>query len=165
MGIDEPCIELEGIKVKPATNLETDGYSDEDDLYIEMLRHADEVEKMMSNIGAYMEEIGEWHDWTKFKYFDEFKNDCLERLSTPEFKKREWYNIHTIKERHHVNANCPADVNLFDILEMIVDCGVAGKSRSGEVNFKFLELNEGILENAYWNTVQLICDKIVIDDE
>ena len=51
-------------------------------------------------------------------------------------------------------------MNLLDVLEMIVDCITAGKSRTGEVDMRFLVLQDGVLEKAYWNTVDLV-DKMV----
>ena len=155
---------LDIIQVKKTNNPEY-GYNDEDELFIDTLHHIDDVEKVMRELGAYLEEIGEWHDWSKIKYFNEFKKDCLERLSTPEFKKRSWYNIHTVKERHHINSNCPEDVNLFDLLEMIADCVVAGKTRSGEVKEEFLKVPDKVIVEAYYNTVKLLTEKIVVKDE
>lgn len=157
-------IEFEPVKIRKELDVLNDTFN-EDDLFIDILNHRGDVEKVMYHIADYLEEIGEWHDWTKLEYFEEFKDDCIERLSEEDFKKRDWYNIHTIKERHHVNANCPEDVNLFDILEMIADCIIAGKSRSGVVNNDYLELNDGILERAYWNTVKFLSDNIVVNDE
>lgn len=157
-------VEFEPVVIRKELNVLTETFNS-DDLFIDVVNHRDDVEKVISHMANYLEDIGEYHDWTKIEYFDDFKNDCLERLSEEDFKKRKWYNIHTIKERHHVNANCPEDVNLFDILEMIADCIVAGKSRSGVVNLDYLKLGEGIIENAYWNTIFFLLDNIVVDDE
>ena len=147
------------------TNDPENGYTDADELFIDTLRHMDDVERVMRELGEYLKEIGEWHDWSKIRYFDDFKKDCLERLSTPEFKERDWYHIHTVKERHHINSNCPEDVNLFDLLEMIVDCVVAGKTRSGEVKSEFLVVPDDVISRAYYNTVKLLTEKIVVKDE
>ena len=54
-------------------------------------------------------------------------------------------------------------MDLIDLLEMIVDCVVAGKTRSGEVNNDFLILNDNILEDAYWNTVKKITDIVIVE--
>lgn len=155
---------LDNIVVKK-TNDPEKGYSDENELFVDTLHHIDDVEKVMEELGEYLKDIGKWHDWSKISYFKDFKNDCLERLSTPDFKQRNWYNIHTVKERHHINSNCPKDVNLFDLLEMIVDCIVAGKTRSGEVKEEYLIVPDDILVKAYYNTVKLISEKIVVEDE
>ena len=38
-----------------------------------------------------------------------------------DFINDEWYQLHIKAERHHLLSNCPDDVNLIDVLEMIVD--------------------------------------------
>lgn len=155
---------LEDVIVRKTSNPDN-GYEDEDDLLIDTLNHIEDVGRVMYMLAGHMEDIGDWHDNTKMEYFDDFKKDCLERLTTPEFKKRDWYKIHTTKERHHINANVPNDVNLFDLLEMIVDCLVAGKTRSGTVNYDFLVIPDNILKDSYWNTVELISKHIIVDDD
>lgn len=152
------------VKVKKTSNPDN-GYEDKDDLFMDTLNHSDDVQNTMYMLASHLEDIGDWHDYTKFKYFDEFAKDCLERLTTPEFKKRDWYNIHTTQERHHINARVPEDVNLFDVLEMIVDCIVAGKTRSGFVNKDFLNIPDEVLREAYWNTVDEITNHIIFDED
>jgi hypothetical protein len=58
----------------------------------------------------------------------------------------------------HLLSNCPKDVNLLDVLEMIADCVCAGMARSGDV--RDVEINEEILNKALKNTVTLIKDMI-----
>ena len=154
---------LKEITVKK-TNNPQDGYTDKDKLYQEVEQHREDVAKCMYMLANHLCEIGEKHDWTKIEYFDDFAKDTLERLTTPEFKKRDWYNIHCNKERHHLNSKIPTDVDLFDVLESICDCIIAGKTRSGEVNPFFLILKKGILEKAYWNTVDKISENIKVEE-
>ena len=45
-------------------------------------------------------------------------------------------------------------INLLDVIEMIVDCVCAGKTRSGAV--RDLEISTDILEKALKNTVKLV---------
>lgn len=155
---------LEDVLVKKTHNPDN-GYEDKDDLFIDTLNHIDDVGKVMYMLAGHLEDIGDWHDNSKLEYFDDFANDCLERLTTPEFKKRKWYKIHTTKERHHINACVPENVNLFDILEMIVDCIIAGKTRSGFVNKDFLVIDDNVLKEAYWNTVDCISKHIIVDED
>lgn len=54
----------------------------------------------------------------------------------------------------HLLSNCPDDVNLIDVLEMIVDCVCAGLARSGDI--RDLEINSEILDRAVKNTAKLI---------
>lgn len=154
---------LDKIEVKKTTNPD-DGYEDIDILFKDTLQHKKDVGLVLANIGKYIKEKGECHDWTKVEFFDNFAKDCLERKDTMDFKQRDWYHIHTTKERHHLNASCPEDVDLFDVLEMIVDCIIAGKTRTGEVNKYFLILKEDMLEKAYWNTVKKINDSVIVKD-
>lgn len=155
---------LENVQVKKTSNPDN-GYESEDILFMDTLYHIDDVEKTMDMLASHLEDIGDYHDYTKLEYFDEFAKDCLERLTTPEFKKRAWYNIHTTQERHHINASIPENVDLFDILEMIVDCVIAGKTRSGSVNKEFLIITDDVLKDAYWNTVDKIEKHIIVMDE
>jgi len=142
------------------------GYTSKMELYNDTRQHQYDVCQVMYKLAGIIKDRGTRHDWSKIKYFDDFANDTLERLDTPDFKSREWYKIHTTRERHHVNANVPEDVDLIDLLEMIVDCICAGKTRSGEVDPKFLVLKDNILEDAYWNTVEKISDMVkVVDNE
>ena len=151
------------IKIKKTNNPDY-GYTNPEELYSETTQHQQDVCRVMYELAKIIMKRGEIHDWTKKKYFQDFANDTLERLDTPDFKSREWYKTHTTLERHHINANVPDDVNLIDILECICDCICAGKSRSGEVNPSFLVLKEGILEKAYWNTVNKISNNVILED-
>lgn len=153
---------LEDVIIKKTSNPD-DGYTDEDDLFLDTLTHIDDVGKVMNMLANHMDDIGDWHDNTKLEFFEEFSKDTLERKSTPDFKQREWYGIHTSKERHHVNACVPDKVDFFDLLEMIVDCCVAGKARVGVVNDEFLIISDDILKDAYWNTVKKIKDSIILE--
>ena len=71
-----------------------------------------------------------------------------------DFVNGEWYKLHVKAERHHLLSNCPDDVNLIDVLEIIVDCVCAGLARSGDI--RDLEINSEILDRAVKNTAKLI---------
>lgn len=153
---------MDEISIKKTSNPEY-GYETKEQLLKETKQHRYDVHKVLRFISEELSNRGYYHDWTKIEYFDQFAQDTLERKDTPDFKSREWYKIHTVEERHHINANVPIDVDLFDVLEMIVDCIVAGKSRSGRVNYDFLRLKDDILEKSYWNTVNKLEKKIVVE--
>ena len=152
------------IKIKKTSNPDY-GYTSKLKLYDDTRQHQIDVCKVMSRIGQIIKERGSYHDWSKIKYFNDFSKDTIERLDIPDFKSRSWYKIHTTKERHHINANVPEDVDLIDIIECICDCVCAGKARSGEVNPSFLVLKDNILEEAYWNTVKKISDMVIVTDD
>lgn len=146
------------------TNNPDNGYETKEQLLDDTKQHIHDVCKVLTSLSYELVDRGDYHDWTKLEYFDEFAQDTLERENTPDFKQREWYKIHTREERHHVNANIPKDVNLIDLLEMITDCCVSGKTRSGTVNDDFLVIPDEVLHDAYWNTVKLVKDNIQVSE-
>ena len=153
---------LKPIYIRQTSNPEY-GWENKEELLNDTLFHIHDVGNVLNQLANELNEIGYSHDWSKIRYFDDFAQDCLERLDTPDFKSRNWYHIHTTKERHHLNTSCPKDVNLLDVLEMATDCICAGKSRTGTVDYKFLYLNTNILKAAYWNTVKLIDKNVKLE--
>lgn len=126
--------------------------------------HRNDVKRLMDCMAEIIVKKGENHDWTKIEYFDEFADEVLKPHTDDEFKNAQWYQNHIFEERHHLNANCPVDVNLFDCLELIADCIVAGKGRAGRLTPAYLKLKDpSILERAYWNTVKLLDDIVEIE--
>ena len=123
--------------------------------------HIADVKAVMDELGAMLCENGEKHDWTKKKYEKMFYNNFLATLNYgADFVSAEWYQLHVNTERHHLLSRCPEDANLLDVIEMIVDCVCAGKTRSGEI--RGLEITPEILERAMRNTVKLVDDMTVV---
>ena len=150
------------VKVHQTSNLE-EGYESRIKLYEDVLQHQRDVYNVLLELSYNLRENGSKHDWSKIYYFNDFAEDVLERQTNNDFKNRRWYKLHTSLERHHINSSVPENVNLLDVLEMIVDCIVSGKTRSDDgVDFKFLELDETLLTEAYWNTVTLINDNVIL---
>ena len=136
-----------------------------DELEHDVREHKKHVKEVMFELSYQLRCIGVSHDWTKISYLDDFYNDVKLRKDEIDFKKRSWYDIHTRGERHHLNTHTPVDVNLLDVFEFIVDCVCAGKSRSGGVDYGFLEFdNPELLEKAYWNTVRFVDDLVELDE-
>ena len=105
-------------------------------------------------------EAGKKHDNTKLSNFSDF----FEALNSGKVKESNWYQNHITKERHHLIANVPNDVTLVDVIEHLVDCVMAGMSRSGEIYD--VELSSEVLQLAHKNTVELLKKNIkVIDSE
>lgn len=155
---------IKNITIRRTINPEY-GYDDINELRADTLQHIHDVSKIMGCIGCEVIERGYSHDWSKLGYFTNFANDTLERQDTPDFKSRNWYKIHTSLERHHINANVPENVNLIDILECIVDCIVAGKARTGMVDKEFLIIPDEVILLSYWNTVNLLIDNVLLEEE
>lgn len=141
------------------------GYETKEQLLDDTKQHIHDVSKVLNSLSYELADRGDFHDWSKIEYFDNFAKDTLEREDTPDFKQREWYKIHTVEERHHINACVPDNVNLIDVLEMIADCVIAGKTRSGTVNDDFLVIPDDVLKDAYWNTVKLVKDNVQVYSE
>ena len=157
------------VKISKTHNPEDGPYKDKDDLLCDVMIHRKHVSDVMNKLSYKLMDIGFHHDWTKIQYLDDFYRDTCERPregdSIDLFKSRSWYNLHVTREQHHLNANCPVDVDLFNVLEFIVDCVCAGKSRSGFVNYGFLELDrDDLLEIAFWNTVRYIEELVELED-
>ena len=118
-------------------------------------QHRMDVANVIYNLRCAMGDIEAAHDWTKGAYSEKFYDDFMDTLHNgTDFTKGEWYMMHVEKERHHLLSRCPEDVDLLDVIEMIVDCVCAGKTRSGEV--RPLEISDDILKLALQNTVKLI---------
>ena len=102
------------------------------------------------------------HDHTKIDYIDEYYDNFSSGRQGAEFKKLSWWQKH-MTERHHLNDSVPDDVNLIDVLEMVIDCTVAGLARSGEVYP--ISIPDDVLVRAIENTKNLIIDSVEVIDE
>jgi hypothetical protein len=105
-------------------------------------------------------DIGQKHDFLKVQKAKEF----YDALISGKIKESDWYGEHIEGERHHLNAKqgaktgIPKDVNLFDVLEHMFDCIIAGLSRSGEIYD--VELPADLLKTAHQNTIRLVKDNV-----
>ena len=137
--------------------------------------HRDDVYNVMNKLSSIIKETGIKHDWTKSEeysynesalgkyehmFYDDFTKSMKGELN---FVEGRWYKMHVAKERHHLLSRCPEDVNLIDVIEMVVDCTVAGLARSGEV--RPMEINSDILMKAVENTSKMIQEMVTVDDE
>lgn len=126
--------------------------------------HISDVSTVMHEISRMVDDRGVNHDHTKKSQEKLFYENFLSTMNEgTDFTKDEWYQIHTKTERHHLLSNCPSDVNLIDVLEMIVDCICAGLARSGEV--RPVEINDDILHKAIDNTVELIKSMVEVEND
>ena len=109
--------------------------------------HIYDVASVMYELSKMVDSAGEHHDCTKKSQERMFYNNFLSTMNDgTDFVNDEWYQLHIKAERHHLLSNCPDDVNLIDVLEMIADCVCAGMARSGEV--RDLEINPDILNSG-----------------
>ena len=125
------------------------------------ISHIADVGNVMMALSEKLKENGCKHDQTKKSEEKMFYSDFIETMAGGiDFVSGEWYQLHVNTERHHLLSRCPEDVNLLDVVEMIVDCVCAGKTRSGEV--RDLEISTDILGKALRNTVKLVDDMTVV---
>lgn len=123
--------------------------------------HIEDVKAVMWELSKMIDRTGENHDCTKKSQERMFYRDFVNTQETgSDFTDGEWYQLHTKAERHHLLSNCPDDVNLIDVLEMITDCVCAGMARSGEV--RDLEIDADILSRAFENTVEIIKGMVTV---
>ncbi len=123
--------------------------------------HIDNVADVMWELANLIEKTGELHDCTKKSQERMFYRDFMNMQENgADFVSGKWYQLHVNAERHHLLSNCPEDVNLIDVLEMIADCTCAGLARSGEI--RDLEINSEILDRAVKNTAELIKSMIEV---
>ena len=101
------------------------------------------------------------HDHTKVDYIDMFHEDFTSGKQNADFKSLPWWQKHKT-ERHHLNDSVPEDVNLIDVLEMVIDCTVAGLARSGDVYG--IEISKEVLDKAIENTKNMIIENVEVVD-
>lgn len=150
---------MEKVKIIPTRNSNDSAEA----LIGETKSHIKNVSELMDVFSRVLSARGSHHDFSKITkpYSDYFIRDFLNySLKDKPFKDSPWYKSHSsVWERHHLNAHIPEDVDLIDVIEMICDCICAGYARSGDV-YK-LSLPEGVLEQAFQNTVEKLkgwCD-------
>jgi hypothetical protein len=122
-------------------------------------QHIDDVIKGINFMVDKLINAGHSHDHDKLSDIDGFHKDFLTG-----FKVTTWWDKHRLISRHHLlgDGGVPNDVNLLDVIEMIIDCVMAGMARSGSVYP--LKIKSEILWNAFNNTVDMLKNNIVVKD-
>ena len=128
-------------------------------------QHQKEVQNLMDIIATVIQIRGASHDLTKKTYFYEFYEDIIERNTnnTP-YLERKWGKLHTTKERHHLNARIPVDINLIDVLEFICDCISTGYERDS-FDINYLQLDSDVLQLAYKNTIIKLQEEVDVEHD
>lgn len=133
-----------------------------DELLSQTISHIFDVQRVGVMLADMLKNQVSEHDHTKIDYIDEFYQDFVSGKQGAEFKSLPWWQKH-MTERHHLNDSVPEDVNLIDVLEMVIDCTVAGLARSGSV-YDITIPNE-VLVKAISNTKDLIINNTEVVDE
>ena len=120
-------------------------------LELSSIQHIQDVAKALRMFQDMLSDAASNHDHDKLSDIDGFHSTFING-----FKDDTWLVKHKQINRHHIlkGETLPKDVNLLDVLEMVSDCVMAGMARSGEI-FP-LEMDEGTLQKAFDNTVELL---------
>ena len=129
-------------------------------LQLSTLQHMGDVQKGMEFMKTLIDQAVARHDHDKLSDLDGFHRDF-----SGGFKNTTWWDNHRKVNRHHLLAEdgVPEDVNLIDVLDMVVDCVMAGMGRSGSVYA--LEIKPEVLMAAFQNTVTLLKNNVEVEDD
>lgn len=125
------------------------------------VQHIGDIKQGIDFLNCLMWAAAEDHDRDKISNIDGFHADFVTG-----FAQTGWWDEHRKINRHHLlqDDGVPADVNLVDVLDMIVDCVMAGMGRTGSVYP--LDIKPDVLMTAFQNTVELLKSHVlVLDDE
>lgn len=151
------------VKHSPEADTRTAQYMPtKDELLKATMFHIKDVQNGCEFFAQKLIDAGKKHDHTKIEYLQEFFDDFVGRAEdTRSFKQKSWWQKH-LTERHHLNDRVPPDVNLIDVMEMIIDCTMAGAARNGAV-FD-VKINSAVLERAVRNTQEMLEKEIVVKE-
>jgi len=130
-----------------------------DELLFASYNHIRDVKRAMVYFANRLVRQSVDHDFTKLDDIEQFHKD----FSTG-FKQTAWWDNHRKMERHHLEADdgVREDVNIFDVLEFICDCVMAGKARSGQV--RPLIIKDEVLRLAFENTWKLLDQFVEVNE-
>lgn len=122
-------------------------------------QHIGDVKKGMDFLIKLIKFTSNVHDLDKLSNIDQFHSDFLTG-----FKQTIWWDNHRKITRHHLfeSDGQPNDVDLIDVLELIVDCVMAGMGRTGSVYP--LNIDPKLLLKAFNNTVELLKSQVIVED-
>lgn len=126
-------------------------------LYMSSVQHISDVKKGIHFLQCLLNDAAYLHDFDKLTDIDGFHADFLTG-----FKITTWWDNHRKIARHHLLEadGIPPDVNLIDVLDMIVDCLMAGMGRTGTVYP--LNIKPETLMAAFNNTAELLQKQIIV---
>lgn len=141
------------IEVRKAVNADSRSANidlTQESLLTDTKNHIRDVGKGMDFIAEQIMNRATKHDHTKteniYQFYDAIKSNHI--------KNTFWYQMHISSERHHLKSHVPDDVNLIDVIEHLVDCTMAGLTRSGTIYD--VDIPVEVLQKAVANTVELL---------
>lgn len=122
-------------------------------------QHIGDVKKGIEFIISKLKKVIDKHDYDKITDIDGFHSDFIGG-----FENKTWWNKHKKISRHHLLEadGIRNDVNLIDVIEMIVDCVMAGMGRTGKVYP--LEISIHVLRKAFDNTSELLQRNVIVEE-
>jgi protein tyrosine phosphatase len=128
-------------------------------LHASSVQHINDVRSGMEFIKGLLSRAASHHDFDKLTDLDGFHSDFVGG-----FKSTVWWDKHRKNNRHHLlqSDGVPKDVNLVDVIDMIVDCVMAGMGRTGTVYP--VDIPPDVLKLAFDNTVTLLKNVVVVDE-
>ena len=122
-------------------------------------QHIGDIQSGMEFMCDMLMQSAQVHDIDKIADIDGFHRDFITG-----FKQTEWWDNHRKINRHHLlqEDGVPHNVNLIDVLDMIVDCVMAGMGRSGSVYP--LNIKPEVLMTAFQNTVELLKSQVKVKE-
>jgi hypothetical protein len=130
----------------------------EQQLFESSKQHINDVRKGFDLFIAIMNDAAMAHDFDKLTGIKWFHADFITG-----FKQTGWWDNHRIVNRHHLLQadGVPKNVNLIDVLDMIIDCVMAGTGRTGTVYP--VEISDDVLRAAFNNTVELLKNNVRVE--
>lgn len=124
-------------------------------------QHIEDVQQALHFFVAQLLAVSRAHDRDKITDVAGFHADFAHGFGDGHTS---WWDRHRRINRHHLEQadGVPVDVNLFDVLDFIADCTMAGMARSGSV--RPLTITDDVLRRAFDNTAALLLAEVVVDE-
>jgi hypothetical protein len=149
------------IKKSPTADTRTCDWSKvtKEQLLASSEQHISDVREGLRLFASELLMAGANHDFDKITRITEFHADFQTG-----FKQAGWWDNHRKLNRHHLNMadGVPADVDLIDVIEHIVDCVMAGVARCGSVHE--LKLPDEVLQAAFKNTAEKLKNNVQVEE-
>lgn len=124
------------------------------------IQHIGDVRKGIEFFKMLLDTAAERHDFDKLTDLDGFHSDFVGG-----FESTVWWDNHRKVNRHHLlqKDGVREDVNLVDVIDMVVDCVMAGMGRAGTVYP--VDISNDVLRRAFDNTVELLKSHVEVENE
>lgn len=124
------------------------------------IQHINDVLAGIDFIKELLSKAASNHDYDKLSDLDSFYSDFVGG-----FKSTVWWDKHRQINRHHLlqSDGVREDINLVDVIDMVVDCVMAGMGRTGAVYP--VTIPQEVLKKAFDNTVDLLKAVVVVEED